>query len=213
MTTTVVAEQLYDALYVWKQQSSLNVTSTSLAFFQQLVPSAAVGSYASTSATFTTLTTAVKNYADGFLAIVAKYTPSNGALAEQYTRAAGVPISATDLTWSYAATLTAISARKGVVPDSWGANGLTVPSTCSTGGSGDGNTVQVTFKVYATTVFGGRMIPYAGESVVDIFAENIFLTGSILTLQNWSPDTALALSSAGYPTWSSEYLFALLARI
>ena len=211
----MVAEQLYDALYIWKQQGSLNVTSISLAFFQQLVPSAAVGSYASTSATFTTLTTAVMNYADGFLAVVAKYTPSNGALAEQYTRAAGVPISAKDLTWSYAAALTAISARKGVVPDSWGAKGLTVPSTCSTGGSGDGNTVQVTFKVDATTVFGGRMIPIAGESAVDTFAfaENIFLTGSILALQNWSPDTALALSAAGYPTWSSEYLIVFSVRL
>ena len=206
MTTTVVAEQLYDALYVWKQQGSLNVTGTSLAFFQQLVPSTAIGSYASTSATFTALTTAVKNYADGFLAVAAKYTPSNGALAEQYTRAAGVPISAKDLTWSYAAALTAISARKGVVPDSWGAKGLTVPSTCSTGGSGDGNTVQVNFEVGATTVFGGMMIPFAGEATVDTFAENIFLTGSIPALQNWSPDTALALSAAGYPTWSSEYL-------
>ena len=209
----MVAEQLYDALYVWKQQGSLNVTSTSLAFFQQLVPSSAVGSYASTSATFTTLTTAVMNYADGFLAVVAKYTPSNGALAEQYTRAAGVPISAKDLTWSYAAALTAISARKGVVPDSWGAKGFTVPSTCSTGGSGDGNTVQVTFKVDATTVFGGRMIPFAGESAVDTFAENIFLTGSIPALQNWSPDNALALSAAGYPTWSSEYLVVFLVRL
>jgi glucoamylase len=213
LTTTVVAEQLYDALYVWKQQGSLNVTSTSLAFFQQLVPSAAVGSYVSTSANFTTLTAAVMTYADGFLAVVAKYTPSNGALSEQYTRAAGVPISAADLTWSYAATLTAMSARKGVVPDSWGAKGFVVPSTCSTGGSGDGNTVQVTFKLDATTVSGGENMPSAGKSVVDTSAENIFLTGSIPALQNWSPDTALSLSSTGYPTWNSEYLIALLERI
>jgi len=58
-----------------------------------------------------------------------------------------------------------------------------------------------------------RLIPSAGESVVDIFAENIFLTGSIPALQNWSPDTALALSAAGYPTWSSEYLIVPLVRI
>ncbi|KIM36100.1 carbohydrate-binding module family 20 protein [Hebeloma cylindrosporum] len=183
LTTTIVAEQLYDALYVWKQQRSLTVTSTSLAFFQQLVPSAAIGTYPSTSATFTTLTNAVKNYADGFLAIVAKYTPSNGALAEQYTRAAGVPISARDLTWSYAASLTAFSARKGIVPNSWGAKGVVVPKVCGTEGGG---TVQVTFKVDATTVYG----------------ENIFLTGSLPSLQNWSPDTALPLSSDNYPTWS-----------
>jgi len=34
--------------------------------------------------------------------------------------------------------------------------------------------------------------------------ENIFLTGSVDALQNWSPDKALALSSANYPTWSGK---------
>jgi len=35
-------------------------------------------------------------------------------------------------------------------------------------------------------------------------AENIFITGSLDSLQSWSPDNALALSSANYPTWSSK---------
>lgn len=50
-----------------------------------------------------------------------KYTPSNGALAEQYNRADGTPLSAVDLTWSYAAFLTAYNARANVLPASWGA--------------------------------------------------------------------------------------------
>ncbi|KAJ3489957.1 hypothetical protein NLJ89_g11480 [Agrocybe chaxingu] len=33
-------------------------------------------------------------------------------------------------------------------------------------------------------------------------AENIYITGSLGELQNWSPDNALLLSSANYPTWS-----------
>jgi glucoamylase len=147
--------ELYDALYVWKQQGSLNVTSTSLAFFKSIYSSAAVGTYASSTSQYTAITTAVKNFADGFVAIVAQYTPSNGGLAEQYTRAAGTPISATDLTWSYAAAVTAFQARASTaIPASWGAKGLVLPSTCSSGGGG-GNTVAVTFNEYATTTYGG----------------------------------------------------------
>ncbi|ESK93679.1 glucoamylase [Moniliophthora roreri MCA 2997] len=187
LTTLAVAEQLYDALYVWNQQKSLDVTATSLPFFQIFSPSVTTGTYASTSSTYTTLTTAIKSWADGFISVVAKYTPSNGALAEQYNRATGVPLSASDLTWSYASALTAFGARAGQVPASWGAKGLT--STCTgSGGSPppSGSTVAVTFNVQATTTFG----------------ENIFLTGSVDALKNWSPENAIALSSANYPTWS-----------
>ncbi len=154
-----VSEQLYDALTVWNAQGSLNVTAVSLPFFQQFNSSIAVGTYTSTSATFTALTTAVYNFADSFVAVVQKYTPSGGALSEQYTRAAGVPTSAADLTWSYAAILTTIAARNGLTGDNWGAKGLVVPSSCSTSGSGSGSgssgTVAVTFNVVATTVWGG----------------------------------------------------------
>ncbi|PPR00430.1 hypothetical protein CVT24_004491 [Panaeolus cyanescens] len=183
LTTNAVAEQLYDAINVWKQQGSLSVTSTSLAFFRQFQSSIATGTYASSTSTFTSLISAIQTFADGFIAINAKHTPANGGLAEQYDRNTGSPLSAVDLTWSYASALTAFSARKGVLPASWGAKGLTVPSTCS---GNTGPTVQVTFNVVATTVFG----------------ENIFLTGSLDALKSWSPDNALALSAANYPTWS-----------
>ncbi|KAJ7160073.1 glucoamylase [Mycena filopes] len=191
LATAAVAEQLYDALIVWKAQGSLSVTSISLPFFQQFSSSIAVGTYASSTPTFTTLTAAVKTFADGFIATNAKYTPSGGGLAEQYSRSNGAPVSAVDLTWSYAATLTAFGARAGIASPGWGAAGLTVPTTCQTsggggGGTGGSGTVAVTFNVVATTVIG----------------EDIYITGSVDSLQNWSPDTALILSPANYPTWS-----------
>ncbi|KAI0821308.1 glucoamylase [Irpex lacteus] len=179
-----VAEQLYDALNVWKAQGSLNVTSTSLPFFQQFSSSVTAGTYASTSTTYTTLTSAIKTFADGFIAVNAKYTPSNGGLSEQFDKSSGSPTSAVDLTWSYASALTAFAARNGTTYPGWGANGLT--TSCSSSGGGGGSTVAVTFNVQATTVFG----------------ENIFLTGSVDALKNWSPDNAIALSAANYPTWS-----------
>ncbi|KAF7364930.1 Glucoamylase [Mycena venus] len=184
LTTAAVAEQLYDALIVWEAQGSLDVTTISLPFFQQFLSSVTVGTYASSTSTFTTLTSAVKTFADGFLEIHAKFTPSNGGLAEQFDRNNGTPLSAVDLTWSYAAALTVFSARAGTKPASWGAAGLTVPTTCERGPQGA--TVAVTFNVQATTVEG----------------ENIYLTGSVDALQDWSPDNAMILSPANYPTWS-----------
>ncbi|KAJ3727047.1 glucoamylase [Lentinula raphanica] len=189
LTTLAVSEQLYDSLIVWNQQKSLNVTSFSLPFFQLFDSSVTVGTYASTSATFTTLTSAIKTFADGFVEIVAEFTPSSGSLSEQYSKSDGSQLSAADLTWSYAATLTSFDARAGVVPASWGASGLTSSCSISTGGGGGGGssgTVSVTFNVDATTVFG----------------ENIYICGSVDALQNWDPDTALILSAANYPIWS-----------
>lgn len=63
-----------------------------------------------------------------------KYTPSSGALAEQYNRADGTPLSAVDLTWSYAAFLTAYNARANVIPASWGAASVSFchHTTCNT---------------------------------------------------------------------------------
>jgi glucoamylase len=153
LTTAAASEQLYFALQAWNKVGSIQITSLSLPFFRQIYPSAAVGTYAKSSTTYTALTNAVKAYADGFLAVLAKYTPADGALAEQYHRQTGLPLSAKDLTWSYSSILTANVARNGLAPRSWGAAGLTVPSQCN---SNIGPTAQVTFNVRAETVFGGQ---------------------------------------------------------
>jgi len=183
LLTFAVAEQLYDTLIIWKSQDSLAVTSTSLPFFQQFSSSVAVGTYSSSSPTFSTLTNAIQSFADGFVAINAKYTPSGGGLAEQFSNSNGSPISAVDLTWSYASALTVFAARSGYASPGWGASGLQIPTTCS---GNAGPTVSVTFNVQATTVYG----------------ENIYITGSVPALQDWSTTTAILLSSASYPTWS-----------
>ena len=133
----------------------MDVTTVSQPFFAQFDPSIVTGTYAASSPTFVSLTTAIRAYADGFVAINAKFTPPNGGLAEQYSKNDGTPVSAVDLTWSYASALTAFQARAGSVSNSWGAQGLTVPSKCETGGGG--NTVPVTFNVHATTVIGGEI--------------------------------------------------------
>lgn len=132
--TLGAAEQLYDALYVWQTTGSITVTSTSLAFFKALVPSVTAGTYKSGSSTYETIYNAVFTYADGFIDVVSKYAPSSGALAEQYDRNSGSPLSARDLTWSYASFLTAVARRRGAVPPSWaGGNpaATSVPGSCA----------------------------------------------------------------------------------
>jgi hypothetical protein len=67
LATFAAAEQLYDAVYQWKKIGSLSITSTSLAFFKDVYPSAAVGTYASSTTTFTSIINAVSTYADSYM--------------------------------------------------------------------------------------------------------------------------------------------------
>ncbi|KAI8634097.1 family 15 glycosyl hydrolase [Xylariaceae sp. FL1651] len=166
LNTLAAAEQLYDALYVWQTQGSIAVTSTSLAFFQALVPSVTAGTYASSSSTYTTIYNAVFAYADGFVNKVATYAASNGSLAEQYDRNTGSPLSARDLTWSYASFLTAVARRAGVVPAGWAGTGsaaTSVPGVCSA-------TSQVgSYSTATVTSFPASQTPNAGTTTSTTF--------------------------------------------
>ncbi|KAG9008965.1 hypothetical protein FRB94_005530 [Tulasnella sp. JGI-2019a] len=182
LCTFAAAEQLYDALYTWKKQGNLVITATSLSFFQQFLSTAVAGTYNSTSTQYTTIVSGVLTMADGFVLENAKYTPAAGGLSEQYDKATGAQLSAVDLTWSYLSALTAFARRGGIVPATWGAAGLTTPCASTS------SSVAITFSVYATTVWG----------------ENIYLTGGLDQLSDWSPSSssALLMSAASYPYWT-----------
>lgn len=189
LTTLAAAEQLYSAIYQWKRIGSITVDSVNRAFFQDLL-SVSVGTYAEGSSQFTSIIDAVTAYADDFIAVVQKYTPSDGSLDEQYNRNTGSPLSARDLTWSYAAFLTATERRDGVVPPGWGESGANeVPAVCSGTPACDS---KITFNVRVATVLG----------------EDIFVVGSLTELANWSPDNAIPLSASRYtstdPLWYAE---------
>ncbi|KAB5589382.1 Glucoamylase [Ceratobasidium theobromae] len=131
LATFAAAEQLYYATYQWVKLGKIPVTSLSLPFFQQLYPSAKVGTYSTVSKDGLAILLAVRKYADGFVLINKQYVGPNGGLAEQFDRATGAPTSAVDLTWSYASALTAFDARSWRFPGSWGAKGLKAPTgTC-----------------------------------------------------------------------------------
>ena len=206
LNTLAAAEQLYDALYQWNKIGSLSVTSTNQAFFNDFMPSIAIGTYASSTSTYTTLTTAIKTYADGYLAIIERYTPSNGSLAEQFSRSTGTPLSADDLTWSYASFLTAIARRAGQMPASWGEpTANTVPSSCAaTSAKGTYTTPTATTPLPpCTTVTSVAVTFNVAESTT--FGETILLAGSVEELGDWNTADAVTLSAvdyqSGYPRW------------
>ncbi|KAF2732476.1 beta-glucosidase [Polyplosphaeria fusca] len=206
LTTLAAAEQLYYALHQVDSAGSITITSVSLPFWRSLYPSAAPGTYKSNTGTYSSLANAMRTYADGFISIVQKYTPSSGALAEQFDKSTGAPLSAAHLTWSYASFLTAVAARDYVIPASWNAGTPKVPSTCSASpakGSyaaatntawpdfpcNTATSVIVTFNVLASTSPN----------------QNTYVVGSIPELGGWDAGKGVKLGADRYtqdsPLW------------
>lgn len=226
LSTLAAAEQLYDALYVWKQAGSVTVTGTSLAFFQDLVPSVTKGAYSSGSSTFSSIVAAVSAYADGFVNIVATYAAPNGSLAEQFSKDDGHPLSARDLTWSYAAFLTAAARRAGIVPPSWSNDkAASIPGTCSA------TSVVGSYSSATATSFPPSQTPTAGvppttsttkasappppttssacktatsvavtfnELVTTNYGQTIKIVGDTDALGNWNTNNAVPMDASEY---------------
>ncbi|KAI1106724.1 carbohydrate-binding module family 20 protein [Jackrogersella minutella] len=189
LNTLAAAEQLYDALYVWQTQGSITVTSTSLAFFQALSSGVTAGTYASSTTTYTNLYNAVYAYADGFVDIVSKYAPTNGSLAEQYDRNSGTPLSARDLTWSYASFLTVAARRAGVVPAGWasGSAATSVPGSCAA------TSVAGSYSAAPTPSFPASQTPTTNGTATSTFTQP---TGATTTATATTTGTGCATATA-----------------
>ncbi|KAE8149099.1 Six-hairpin glycosidase-like protein [Aspergillus avenaceus] len=217
LTTLAAAEQLYDALYQWNRIGSLSITDVSLPFFKALYNGAATGSYASSTSVYADIVAAVKSYADGYVEIVQTYATSAGSMAEQFTKADGTQTSARDLTWSYAALLTANMRRDAVVPAPWGQTAATnLPSVCfATSASGTYSSVVITSWPTITGYPGAPDSPCQIPTTVSVtfevkattaYGENIKIVGSVSQLGNWNTGSAIALSADRYtannPLWT-----------
>ncbi|KAK4216172.1 Six-hairpin glycosidase-like protein [Rhypophila decipiens] len=221
LATLAAAEQLYDAIIVWKRQGSITVTSLSLPFFRDLVSSVSTGTYSSSSSTYTSIIEAVSAYADGYVSIVAQYAESDGSMPEQFERNSGTPIAASHLTWSYAAFRSATDRRAGKVPYSWGAASVSVANTCQA------YAVAGTYSLATVTSFPAKQTPGTPTAPVPTpaptgcpaevlvtfnvrastaWGQNVKLVGSIPALGNWNAGNAILLSASAYtssnPTWS-----------
>ncbi len=211
LVTLAAAEFLYDACATWSAQGYIDVDSTSLAFFQRIYPAAQPQTYArqgqgqDDADTFQQIVDATTAYADSFVAVVEKYVPAGGGLAEQFDRATGEPLSAADLTWSYAAFVTMAQRRAGQLPRfSWTAPGAnaSLPATCA-GGSTPGRYVPATAagaNCSATVTFVVNAPTYYGESIL--------VAGNTTDLGAWDVASAIPLVADNYtaenPVWYAE---------
>jgi len=225
LATLAAAEQLYDAIYVWKQQGSITVTSLSLAFFQDLVSSVNTGTYASGSSTFTAIINAVSTYADGYINIVATYAQPDGGLPEQFERSSGTPLAAPHLTWSYAAFRSVVDRRDGKIPYSWKfGSANTLPNTCSAYAVGGkyalatatsfpasqtpnpSATVPIPSASPTGCVIPSEVLVNFNERVTTAWGQTVKIVGNVAALGNWSPNNGVRLSASGYssgnPLWS-----------
>lgn len=109
-----MAELFYRAISEYRAKGSVAVTNTSLPFFDYFAPSAEVAAgqtYKSNSTGFQTVISSLEGWGDAFMRRIKYHTPADGHLSEEFNRDTGVPEGAADLTWSYAALLTASFAR------------------------------------------------------------------------------------------------------
>lgn len=152
---------------------------------------------------------------------------TNGSLSEQFDKADGLELSARDLTWSYAALLTANMRRNSVVPAAWGeTSASSIPATCISGYTSTGTYSSATYTswpsalasisgstttgstassatISVTTTNTACTTPTSVVVTFDLIAttvygENIKLSGSIEQLGDWDPDDAIALSASEY---------------
>jgi glucoamylase len=208
LTTLSAAEVLYDAVAQWKARHQLTVDDISYGFFKDIYPNVTKQTYkaGNSNSVFAQICNAATSYADGFVQIALQYTPTNGSLSEQFGRDDGLPLSAYDLTWSYASFITMSQRRSGQYPASWGTrNAAAIASTCAgtsttgtyvpaTAAGAPNNpvscTVSTTFNVNASTYYG----------------ENIFLIGNTSDTGSWNPSNALPMDASGYtndrPLWT-----------
>ena len=223
LNTLAAAEQLYDAIHVWKDEGTITVSPVSLPFFRDLLPTIPPGSYDKESYTYDTLIEAISNYADGFIDVVAKYAASNGSLAEQFDKNDGTPLSARDLTWSYASFLTATARRAGIMPPSWADDSTnSVPKHCQgTSIIGSYSSATVTTFPPSQTPIKGPLPPPSTTScsvaasatvifhglVKTQYGEAIKIVGNIEALGDWDPEKAVPLRASEYtshnPLWKA----------
>ncbi|KIH89837.1 glucoamylase [Sporothrix brasiliensis 5110] len=222
LITQGAAEFLYDAVAQWTRQGAIAVDATSEAFFRDLYPAARAGETyrrnakdttkgkgAPPRAAFQAIVHAATAYADSFVAVAEKYTPRDGSLSEQFDKSTGQPLSAIDLTWSYAAFVTMARRRAGHYPKySWTQSApAAVPSVClasSTNGVYAPATAAGAPNVTASCTSGVLFVVNAST----YYGENVYLVGNTTDLGAWDLANAQPLSANNYtserPEWFAE---------
>jgi glucoamylase len=204
LITLGAAEFLYDAVAQWSAQKSITVDAVSLPFFQSLYPNAkapATYKQCKKSDPFRQILTAATAYADSFVAVAQKYTPTNGSLSEQFLKTPpGTPLSASALTWSFASFVTMAERRAGQFPPSWVPSPLsTSPATCQPG-STKGSYAPATAAGAPNVTVGCTSTVLFEVNASTYYGENIYILGNSSDLGAWDIDNALPLLASNYTT-------------
>ncbi len=121
MTTLAFAEFYFKVAIAIQNSESILITEQNLRFFRRILamndpslPDHSLNEFetiAVQSPMGRNLIANLKLRGDEYFETVRYYTGSQGEMSEQFDRQAGVPVSALDLTWSYASFLSALHAR------------------------------------------------------------------------------------------------------
>lgn len=222
LITLGAAELLYDAVAQWERQGFVSIDKTNLAFFKSISPSPSLARAGTVYrawpvlnvlSPFSAILNAVTAYADSFVSVVQKYTPPSGSLAEQFLKTApGTPISADNLTWSFASFLSMTHRRNKQFPPSWVPTSsssllLKPPSQCA------GTSYKGTYA--PATSAGAPQLNVTCQSTIlfqvnasTYYGENIYLTGNSSDLGNWDLGQAIPMQSSNYtserPLWFAK---------
>ncbi len=113
LLTMAVAELHYKMVSELSARRGFSITQLSLGFFQKLgLDSVKVGTlYERGTKEFKEILTMIAARGESFVRRVKFHVKEDAHLAEQFHKESGKPVSATDLTWSYASVYTANRAR------------------------------------------------------------------------------------------------------
>jgi glucoamylase len=109
LTTAAFAELYYRVAEAIQTRGELGITPRNRGFLNLTLPPGA--RLTARSPKGKALIAALRRKGDDYLALLRQYVGSQGEMSEQFDRDAGVPVSAYDLSWSYAAYLAAAKAR------------------------------------------------------------------------------------------------------
>jgi glucoamylase len=177
---------LYDAVYQINRTGRLVVDKISLPFFKDLSNDTALGVY--TGSALTQMLNKMTTYADGFVATIQPHLVTNGSISEQFNKTTGEETSASKLTWSFAAFVTAARRRAGYYPASWGATSA-LANTNLTAGQCKGTSYNSTGLYTPALAAGAPNITKDCEGEVIFsclaqtqFGQNVYLLGNVTKL-------------------------------
>ncbi|CCG83056.1 Probable glucoamylase [Taphrina deformans PYCC 5710] len=112
LCNSAMAETLYLAATEFTAAGNISITNINRHFFTKVNVTAKTGTIYSGS-NLSSVIDSIRTYADQFLAIEQLHVGQNFSMAEEFNRTSGKQQGARDLTWSYAAFVTAARARAG----------------------------------------------------------------------------------------------------